>query len=321
MTRKKVIVPETIHRAGLEILGKAADVVYLPEQRGKPLRDFITEAHAIIVRVGKIDRELLEQAENLMIIAKHGVGYDNIDVEAATQRKVVVINTPLANAESVAEHNLGLMLSLSKRIAVADRGIRLGKPTPRDKLVGVELKDKVLGLIGMGHVGSTLARQCQAAFKMKVIAYDPYVSKEKADQLGITKIEKLDGVLRDADYVVICVPLTKETADLIGARELDLMKSDAFLINSSRGGIVDEDALYDHLSNGKIAGAGMDVFLKEPPPQDHPLFSLDNFIGTPHIAGGTSEAMQRMATTCAEEILRVFRGERPKFPLNPQVLD
>jgi D-3-phosphoglycerate dehydrogenase len=321
MTRKKVIVPETIHRAGLEILGKTADVVYLPEQRGKPLRDFITEAHAIIVRVAKIDRELLEQAGNLMIIAKHGVGYDNIDVEAATQRKVVVINTPLANAESVAEHNLGLMLSLSKRIAVADRGIRLDKPTPRDNLVGVELKDKVLGLIGMGHVGSTLARQCQAAFNMKVIAYDPYVSKEKAGQLGITKIEKLDSVLRDADYVVICVPLTRETADLIGARELDLMKPDAFLINSSRGGIVDEDALYDYLSKGKIAGAGMDVFRKEPPPTDHPLFSLDNFIGTPHIAGGTSEAMQRMATTCAEEILRVFRGERPKFPLNPQVLD
>jgi len=321
MTRKKVIVPETIHRAGLDILRQAAEVVYLPEQRGKPLRDFTTGAHAIIVRVAKIDRELLEQAENLMIIAKHGVGYDNIDVEAATRRKVVVINTPLANAESVAEHNLGLMLSLSKRIAVADRGIRLSKPTPRDNLVGVELKDKVLGLIGMGHIGSTLACQCQAAFNMKVIAYDPYVSKEKADQLSITKVEKLDSLLGDADYVVICVPLTKETADLIGARELGLMKPGAFLINSSRGGIVDEDALYDHLANGKIAGAGMDVFRKEPPPPDHPLFSLDNFIGTPHIAGGTSEAMQRMAMTCAEEILRVFRGERPKFPLNPQVLD
>jgi D-3-phosphoglycerate dehydrogenase len=321
MTRKKVVVPETIHRAGLDILRQEADVIYLAEQRGKPLRDFITEAHAIIVRVGKIDRELLEKAENLMIIAKHGVGYDNIDVEAATQRKVVVINTPLANSESVAEHDLGLMLSLSKRIAIADRGIRLGKPTPRDRLVGVELKDKVLGLIGMGHIGSTLAHQCQAAFNMKVIAYDPYVSEEKADQLDITKVDKLDNLLRDADYVVICVPLTKETANLIGARELNLMKPEAFLINSSRGGIVDEGALCDYLSKGKIAGAGMDVFLKEPPPPEHTLFSLDNFIGTPHIAGGTSEAMQRMATTCAEEILRVFHGERPKFPLNSEVLD
>jgi len=320
MTRKKVIVPETIHHVGLEILRREADVINLAEQPGKPLRDFITEAHAIVVRVGKIDRELLEKAGNLMIIAKHGVGYDNIDIEAATKKGVVVISTPLDNGESVAEHNLGLMLSLSKRIAVADRGIRLGKPTPRDNLVGVELKDKVLGLIGIGHIGSTLAHQCRAAFNMKVIGYDPYVSKERAVQLGVTKVEKLDNLLREADYVVICVPLTKETANLIGTRELNLMKPDAFLINSSRGGIVDEGALYDHLSKGKIGGAAMDVFLKEPPLPDYPLFSLDNFIGTPHIAGGTREAMRRMATTCAEEILWVFHGERPKFPLNPEVL-
>jgi D-3-phosphoglycerate dehydrogenase len=185
----------------------------------------------------------------------------------------------------------------------------------------VELKDKTLGLIGLGHIGSTLAHQCQAAFNMKVISYDPYVSREKATQLGVAKVEKLDELLRDADYVVICVPLTKETANLIGSRELSLMKPEAFMINSSRGGIVDEEALYDYLSAGKIAGAGLDVFRKEPPPPNHPLFSLENFIGTPHIAGGTHEAMRRMATTCAEEILRVFRGERPKFPLNPQVLD
>jgi len=256
-----------------------------------------------------------------MIIAKHGVGYDNIDVEAATEKKVVVINTPLDNAESVAEHNLGLMLSINKKIALADRSIRLSKSKSRQELVGVELKDKTLGLIGLGHIGSTLAHQCQGGFDMKVNAYDPYVTAEKAASLGATKVEKLDDVLRDADYVVICVPLTGETANLIGARELKLMKPDAFLVNSSRGGIVDENALYDSLVKGGIAGAALDVFLKEPPPSEHPLFSLDNFIGTPHIAGGTREAMRRMATTCAEEILRVFRGERPKFPLNPQVLD
>ncbi len=321
MARKKVIVPESIHPAGLEILRQEADVVNLAEQPGQPLRDYIAEAHAIVVRVGKIDRELLEQAKNLMIIAKHGVGYDNIDVEAATEKKVVVINTPLDNAESVAEHNLGLMLSINKKIALADRSIRLSKSKSRQELVGVELKDKTLGLIGLGHIGSTLAHQCQGGFDMKVNAYDPYVTAEKAASLGATKVEKLDDVLRDADYVVICVPLTGETANLIGARELKLMKPDAFLVNSSRGGIVDENALYDSLVKGGIAGAALDVFLKEPPPSEHPLFSLDNFIGTPHIAGGTREAMRRMATTCAEEILRVFRGERPKFPLNPQVLD
>lgn len=321
MARRKVIVPETMHPVGVEILQREADVISLAEQPGKPLHKFTTEAHAIIVRLGEIDRELLEQAKNLMIIAKHGVGYDNIDIEAATQKKVVVINTPQDNAESVAEHNLGLMLSINKKIALADRSIRLGKPKSREELVGVELKDKTLGLIGVGRIGSTLAAQCRAAFGMDVMAYDPYVSREKASQLGISKVEKLDDMLRDTDYVVICVPLTKGTANLIGARELSLMKQDAFLINSSRGGIVDEAALYDHLSEGRIAGAALDVFLKEPPSLDHPLFSLENFIGTPHIAGGTHEAMRRMATTCAEEILRVFRGQRPKFPVNPQVLD
>ena len=321
MVKRKVIVPDTINPAGPEILRQAAEVIYSAEQPGKPLREFTTEAHAIVVRLGEIDRELLEHAKNLMIIAKHGVGYDNIDIEAATEKKVVVINTPLDNAESVAEHNLGLMLSINKKIALADRSIRLGKPKSREELVGVELKDKTLGLIGVGRVGSTLAAQCRAAFGMDVMAYDPYVSEERAEQLGVTKVERLDKVVQGANYVVICVPLTEETANLIGARELKLMKPDAFLINSSRGGIVDEDALYDSLVEGEIAGATLAVFLKEPPSPDHPLFSLENFIGTPHIAGGTHEAMRRMATTCAEEILRVFRGERPKFPVNPQVLD
>jgi D-3-phosphoglycerate dehydrogenase len=321
MTSKKVIVPETIHPAGPEILRQVAEVVSLPEQLGKPLWEFTAEAHAIIVRLWKIDREMLEQSKNLMIVAKHGVGCDNIDIEAATQKKVVVINTPLDNAESVAEHDLGLMLAINKKIVLADRSIRLGKPKPREYFDGVELKDKTMGLIGVGHIGSILAHQCRAAFDMDVIVYDPYVAKEKAAQLGVTKIEKLDDMLQSADYVVICVPLTKETANLIGARELNLMKPDAFLINSSRGGIVDEQALYDSLVKGTIAGAAMDVFLKEPPATDHPLFSLDNFIGTPHIAGSTTEAMRRMATTCAEEILRVFRGERPKFLVNPRVLD
>jgi len=321
MANKKVIVPETIHPAGPEILRSVAEVVSLPEQLEKPLWDYTAEAHAIIVRLWKIDREVLGQSKNLMIVAKHGVGCDNIDIEAATQRKVVVTNTLLDNAESVAEHDLGLMLAINKKIVEADRSIRLGKPRPRESFDGVELKDKTLGLIGVGHIGSTLAYQCRAAFNMSVMAYDPYVSKEKAAQMGVTKIEKLDYMLQNADYVVICVPLTKETANLIGSRELNLMKPDAFLINSSRGGIVDEQALYDSLTRGTIAGAAMDVFLKEPPPADHLLFSLDNFIGTPHVAGSTKEAMKRMATTCAEEILRVFRGERPKFPVNPQVFD
>jgi len=319
MSKKKVVVTELIDKPGLDILKSEAEVVYLPQLPGRTLTDEIGEAHAVAVRVAKIGRDLLEQAKNLLIIAKHGVGYDNIDVETATQKRIVVVNTPEANAESVAEHNLGLMLSLAKKLCTSDRVLREDRLERREDYIGTELKDKKLGLIGLGRIGSELARKCRIAFNMNIISYDPYVPKEKADRLGYTKVEKLGDVLQEADYVVICVPLTKETTNLIGSRELGLMKTHAFLVNSSRGGIVDEAALYDHLMKGKIAGAAMDVFLQEPPLPDHPLLSLDNFVATPHIAGMTVEAMTRMAITVAEEILRVFRGERPKYPVNPQV--
>ncbi len=319
MTGKKVVVTEAIDNHGLELLKRETEVVYLPQLLGRTLSEEIKEAYAVAVRVTKIGRDLLEQAQNLLVIAKHGVGYDNIDVETATRKRIVVVNTPEANAESVAEHNLGLMLSLAKKICTSDRVLRQNRLGKREDYIGVELKDKKLGVIGLGRIGSELAHKCKIAFNMDIISYDPYVLKEKADRLSYTKVEKLDDVLRESDYVVICVPLTKETANLIGARELGSMKGNAFLINSSRGGIVDEAALYDHLVKGKIAGAALDVFSREPPPADHPLLSLDNFIATPHVGGMTAEAMRRMAITVAEEILRVLHGERPKYPVNSQV--
>jgi D-3-phosphoglycerate dehydrogenase len=319
MTGKRVIITEPIHEHGLDILRRETQAVYLPELPGRTLADEIKEADAIAVRVVKIGADLLARADNLRIIAKHGVGYDNIDVEAATARGVVVVNSPV-NAESVAEHNLGLMLSLSKQIATTERALRENRLGPREEYMGVEMKGKTLGLIGLGRIGSELARKCQLAFDMPVMVYDPYVPAEKVEQMGYTRIESMDEVLREADFVVICVPLTRETADLIGTRELGLMKPGAFLVNSSRGGIVDETALHDHLVKGGIAGAGLDVFTQEPPPADHPLLGLDNFIATPHIAGVTAEAMRMMAITVAEEIVRVLCGERPKHPVNPQVL-
>lgn len=320
MAGEKIIVTEPIHEEGLEILKREVEVIYLPELPERTLTDEIKEAHGVAVRVSKISADLLAEAEHLKVIAKHGVGYDNIDVEAATQKRIVVVNTPEANAESVVEHNLGLMLSLAKKICTSDRALRHDQLKRKEDYVGVEVKDKKLGVIGLGRIGSELARKCKIAFNMDIIAYDPYVPEEKAARQGYTKVAKVDEVLREADYVVICVPFTKETANLIGTRELGLMKTSAFLINSSRGGIVDEAALYDYLLKGKIAGAALDVFLQEPPPVDHPLLSLDNFIATPHIGGVTAEAMRRMAITMAEEILRVLRGERPKYPVNPQVL-
>lgn len=319
MSAKKVVITELIDSCGVELLKQETSVTYLPELPGRALADEIKDADALVVRVAKIDRALLEPAKNLVVIAKHGVGYDNIDVAAATGQKILVVSTPEANAESVAEHNLGLMLSLAKKIGFADRALRQNRLQKREDYIGVELKDKKLGVIGLGRIGSELAHKCRAAFNMEIIVYDPYVSEEKANRLGYRKVNRPDDLLGDADYVVICVPLTRETANLIGKRELDLMKPSAFLINSSRGGIIDEDALYQHLVDGKIAGAALDVFQVEPPPPEHPLLSLDNFIATPHIGGMTAEAMRRMALTLAEDVLSVLRGERPRFPVNPEV--
>jgi len=320
MSVKKVVITELIDNCGVELLKQEAAVTYLPELPGRALADEIKDADALVVRVAKIDSALLDSAKNLVVIAKHGVGYDNIDIAAATGQKILVVSTPEANAESVAEHNLGLMLSLSKKISFADRALRQNRPQPREAYTGVELKDKKLGVIGLGRIGSELAHKCRAAFNTEIIVYDPYVSEEKASRLGYRKVNRPDDLLVEADYVIICVPLTKETANLIGKRELDLMKPGAFLINSSRGGIIDEDALYRHLVDGKIAGAALDVFQVEPPPPEHPLLSLDNFIATPHIGGMTAEAMRRMALTLAEDVISVFRGEKPRFPVNPEVL-
>lgn len=316
---KKVVITESIDKHGIEILKSKAEVVYLPHFPERNLFYEMRDAHAVVVRLAKLDRNVIEQSENLLVIAKHGVGYDNINVEVATQKRIPVVNTPEANTESVAEHNLGLILSLSKKICAFDRALRLGRYEEKENYIGIELKDKKLGVIGMGKIGSETAYKCKTAFNMDIIAYDPYVPKEKLEEFGYSKKGKLSDLLQESDYVVICVPLAKETTNLIGLKELELMKADAFLINCSRGGIVDESVLYDYLLKKKIAGAALDVFSQEPPPSDHPLLSLDNFIATPHIAGLTLESTRRMSVTLSEDILRVFQGEKPRYLVNPQV--
>lgn len=319
MAGKKVVVTEPIDPLGIELLKKETEVVYLPELPGRKLTDEISDAQALVVRVVKIDKSVIEEGEKLLVIAKHGVGYDNIDVDTATHRKILVVNTPAGNTESVIEHNIGFMISLSKKINAVDRALRTGKFENREKYTGVEMDGKKLGIIGLGRIGYGIAEKCKLAFNMDVSVYDPFATQEKVTQAGFRKIDKLDAMLGEADYIVICVPFTKETANLIGARELGLMKPNAYLVNSSRGGIVDEAALYDYLSKGKIGGAAMDVFKEEPPTPKNPLLSLDNFIATPHTAGVTDESMKRIAETLAQDVLRVLRGERPLYPVNAQV--
>jgi D-3-phosphoglycerate dehydrogenase len=320
MTTKKVLVTDFVDKKGIELLKTGAEVIYLPELPDRTFLGEVGQVHAILVRgVIKINHEAIEKGKNLQIVAKHGVGVDNIDIEACTEKGIVVTNTPAANSESVVEHTLGLMLSVSRYIAIADRLLRQGKLAKRENYTGVELMGKTLGVIGMGRIGAELARKCKVALDMPIVCFDPYMTKERATQLGYNKVEKVGDLLAESDFVSICTPLTKETANLIGAKEMALMKPTSFLINCARGGIVDEAALYDCLSQKKIAGAGFDTFVIEPPPANHPLLSLDNFVATNHFGGITKDAMVRMATTGAEEILRVLKGQKPLYALNPEV--
>ena len=321
MERKRVIVTEYIDPAGLEILARYFDLVYLPDSKKVKLENVIGEASGIGVRLAPITAELMAAAPHLKVVAKHGVGYDNIDVAAATSRRIVVVTTPKANAVSVAEHILSLMLCLANRICAANADLKAGRFKRREDYVGVELKGKTLGVVGLGRIGSETARKCKSGFGMNVVAYDPLLSAETFELTGYKRADTLGPLLEEADFVVLCVPLTSETTNMIGARELAWMKPSAFLVNTSRGGLIDEAALYTSLSEGRIAGAAMDAFVKEPPGPKNPLLTLDNFIATPHVAGATHEAMRRMATDLAEEIVRVLSGERPLYAVNPEVYE
>jgi D-3-phosphoglycerate dehydrogenase len=263
-----------------------------------------------------VDRDLLGRTPNLLIVSSNGAGYDTVDVKACTDAGVLVVNQAGGNAESVAEHALAMLLCLSKRIIETDRVMRRQDGIERNRFLSTEVLGKTLGIIGLGHVGRRLAELCRG-LRMRVIAYDPYLSAEEMAARGGEKVA-LDDLLRQADYVSINCPLTDETRGMIGAREYALMRPHAYFITTARGFIHDEDALLDALRTRRIAGAGLDVWMKEPPPRDHPLLELDNVLVSPHTAGVTTEARIRMGRIAAEQMLDALDGKRPPRIVNPE---
>lgn len=277
----------------------------------------IKEAEAVIVRTAIMDKSMIDSMPKLKIIAKHGIGTDNIDLGYAKSKGIIVTNTPTANMESVAELAVSLALACSRKVVCAHDLTRNGldKLAPKE-LTGIELGGKTAGLVGLGRIGQKVGSIFKNGFGMKLAGYDPYMSAEKAAELGIEKYENLSEMLEAADIVTISVPLTPETTNLIAAKELKLMKNTSVLVNTSRGKIVNEKDLYDALKNGEIMAAALDVFEIEPPKADNPLFSLSNFIGTPHIGAATEEALIRMGMTAVDEIRRLFDGKSPQFVVN-----
>lgn len=260
---------------------------------------------------------LLARAPNLLVVSTNGAGYDTVDVPACTAAGVLVVNQAGGNREAVAEHALAMLLALSKRIVEADRTMRRGAVTTREALMGRDAFGKTIGIIGLGHVGRRLSELCRGLLSMRVLAYDPYLSEMEIQERGAEKVE-LDALLRAADFVSVNCPLTAETRGMIGAREYALMRPHAYFITTARGHIHDEAALVEALREKRIAGAGLDVWEKEPPPADHPLLAFDNVLASVHTAGVTHEARSNVGRIAAEQVLAALDGKRPARIINPQ---
>ena len=272
------------------------------------------ELDAIILRTVQVDRALISRMPNLKVIGKHGVGCNTIDLDAAKEYGIPVINTPVANTNSVAELVVGLMLDISRKIAVCNETCknsgftRIAPP----EMTGMELTGKTIGLVGMGNIARRVGEILKNGFSANLIGYDPYCSHEQAEMWGIKKCDSLVEMIEQSDIVNISVPLTSSTENMIAAEELKHFKRTAILVNAARGGIVNEDDLYEALKAGQLRAAACDAFVQEPPKGDNKLLSLDNFCGTPHIGANTEEALYRMGMEVVTEVLDVLNGGEPK---------
>ena len=317
--KKKILIVQAIHERGVQVFDDRFEVRVASDPSVATVIREIKGVEGVVVRTAPFPREIIEAADALKVIGRHGVGVDNIDVKAATEKGIVVVNTPNANATSVAEHTLTAIGALAKQMTVYNREMRLGKWEIRNSYRAVDLDGKTLGLVGVGRIGSMVARRAAAAYNMKVIAFDPYITPEKGREMGVALVSTSDDIFRQADVVSLHTPLTPETRGFVNAARLRLMKPTAFLVNFSRGEVVDEKALYQALKTGVIAGAAIDVYDPEPPLNDNPLFELDNIILSPHSAALTQECVIRMATGAAEGVVEVLTGRPPQFVVNPDV--
>ncbi|MFZ5823791.1 MAG: phosphoglycerate dehydrogenase [Bacillota bacterium] len=314
----KILVAEAISETGISLL-KAEHEVDVRKLSAAELLEVIGEYDALITRSEtKVTAEVLTRGKQLKVVGRAGVGVDNIDVEAATERGVVVVNVPGANTYSTAEHALGLLIALARHIPQAHYALAREGRWDRKTYVGTELYGKTLGIIGLGRIGSEVAVRARA-FGMKVLAFDPYVPATRAEGLGVTMVPEIPELLPQVDFLSIHAAKTSESARLIRARELALMKPTARLVNCARGGMIDEEALYEALREKRLAGAALDVFAVEPNPES-PLYSLPNVVVTPHLSASTEEAQDANGRYIAEYVLRVLRGELVPEAVNlPQV--
>ena len=311
------MVTDKLSRAGIDALRDHAEVDERLELSPAELADAIGDYDALIVRSAtKVTEDILERGDILKVVGRAGIGLDNVDVDAATRLGVLVVNAPTSNVLSAAEHTMALLLAQARNIPQANSALVAGE-WERERWQGVELHGKTLGIVGLGKVG-TLVAQRASAFGMRLIAYDPYVTPARAAQMGVTLIDDVTDLCRQADFLTIHLPRSKETEGIIGERELAAVKPGLRIVNTARGGLIDEAALLEALHDGRVAGAAVDVFDTEPVTK-HPLFGLDNVVVTPHLGASTAEAQDKAGMAIAEQVLLALRGEFVPYAVNVDV--
>jgi D-3-phosphoglycerate dehydrogenase len=315
VTKPVVLIAEELSPATVEALGPDFEIRHCDGANRSELLAALPGADAILIRSAtQMDPEAISAGKQLKVIARAGVGLDNVDVKAATQAGVMVVNAPTSNIVSAAELAVALLLSAARNIVPANLALKNGE-WKRSKYNGVELSEKTVGIVGLGRIGVLVAQRL-SAFGVKLIAYDPYVQPARAAQIGV-RLVPLDDLMRESDFITVHLPKTPETAGLIGEEQLKLAKPTMYLINAARGGIVDEDALYRAISEGRVAGAGLDVYAKEPC-TDSPLFGLESVVATPHLGASTDEAQEKAGIAVAKSVRLALGGELVPDAVNVQ---
>ncbi len=316
-----IVATGTFGQAASEILAPFGRIVVAPDGREESLLPLVDDAIALVVRgEGVASRKIIERAKPLKVIGRTGVGYNNIDIEAATERKIPVVFTPGANARVVAEASIALLLAACKRVVYWDRQLKSGNWSSRNNFSTMDMDGATLGIVGFGSIGQILAELAQP-FRMRMLAYDPYVDVKRAESLGV-ELTGFDALMREANYICLHAILNEETRGLINRKSLQLVKRGAILLNLARGELIESlDVLEDALDENRLAAVGLDVFAPEPPDVSHPIFARENCLTSPHALGMTKRGMSRIFRQMAEDMAAILNGGRPRHAVNPEVFE
>jgi D-3-phosphoglycerate dehydrogenase len=313
----KILITDSIDKEGINLLKaeKEFEIVVDHDLKGDKLAEAIGPYHALITRSGtNVTARILEKADNLKVIGRAGVGVDNVDIEAASRKGIIVMNAPAGNTLAATEHTIAMMLAAVRKLPYAHNSLEKGEWN-RKKFMGIQLYKKTLGIVGLGRIGSEVAKRARA-FDMRLLTYDPYIKREKAENLGAELLDNYDDLIRKSDIITFHVPLTEETIGMVGSREIALMKQTVVLINCARGGVIQEKALAEALKENRIFMAAVDVFTEEPLPTESPLFGLPNLIVTPHLGANTQEAQKNVSLIIAQQVINVLKGESYENAVN-----